>query len=60
MAVIAPGDRFRRRRALRRSEEANLSKYLLKLYVTGKTARAERAIANLKRVCEEELSSASG
>jgi circadian clock protein KaiB len=57
VAVIAPGDRFRRRRALRRSEEANLSKYLLKLYVTGKTARAERAIANLKRVCEEELSS---
>jgi circadian clock protein KaiB len=30
-------------------------KYLLKLYVTGSTPRAERAIANLKRLCEEEL-----
>ena len=29
--------------------------YLLKLYVTGKTPRAELAIANLRRVCEEEL-----
>jgi len=29
--------------------------YLLKLYVTGKTARAELAIANLRRICEEEL-----
>jgi circadian clock protein KaiB len=30
-------------------------KYVLKLYVTGKTARTERAIANLRRLCEEEL-----
>lgn len=29
--------------------------YLLKLYVTGKTARAERAIASLSRFCEHEL-----
>ena len=27
----------------------------LKLYVTGQTARSERAIANLRRVCEGEL-----
>lgn len=33
-----------------------MAKYLLKLYVTGKTSRAERAIANLRRICEEELS----
>ncbi|MEX2284150.1 MAG: circadian clock protein KaiB [Gemmatimonadota bacterium] len=33
-----------------------MSKYLLKLYVTGKTARAERAIENLRRVCDEDLS----
>jgi circadian clock protein KaiB len=32
------------------------NKYLLKLYVTGQTARAQRAIANLRRICEEELS----
>lgn len=32
-----------------------MSKYLLRLYVTGKTARAEQAIANLRRICEEDL-----
>ena len=30
--------------------------YLLKLFVTGKTQRAEIAIANIQRICEEELS----
>lgn len=29
--------------------------YLLRLFVTGKTPRAELAIANIKRICEEEL-----
>jgi circadian clock protein KaiB len=33
-----------------------LSKYLLKLYVTGSSPRAETAIANLRRICEEDLS----
>jgi circadian clock protein KaiB len=32
-----------------------LSKYLLKLYVTGSSARATTAIANLERICEEDL-----
>ena len=32
-----------------------MSKYLLKLFITGQTPRSERAIANLKRICEEEL-----
>lgn len=32
-----------------------MSEYLLKLYVTGKSPRTERAIANLKRICEQEL-----
>ena len=32
-----------------------MSKYLLKLYVTGASARAETAIRNLRRICEEEL-----
>jgi circadian clock protein KaiB len=35
--------------------EAILSSYLLKLYVTGKTPRTEKAIANLRRICEEDL-----
>jgi len=28
---------------------------LLRLYVTGKTSKAEVAIANLRRICEQEL-----
>lgn len=31
--------------------------YILKLFVSGSTPRAERAIANLRRLCEEELES---
>jgi circadian clock protein KaiB len=34
---------------------ANDDKYILKLYVTGRSPRAERAIANLRRICDEEL-----
>lgn len=29
--------------------------YVLTLFVTGRTPRAERAIANLRRLCEDEL-----
>lgn len=32
-----------------------MSKYLLRLYVTGETPRAAVAIANLRRICDEEL-----
>jgi len=32
-----------------------VSRYLLKLYVTGRTPRSEKAIANLRRICDEEL-----
>lgn len=32
-----------------------MNKYTLKLYVTGNTSRAERAISNLRKICEEEL-----
>ena len=32
-----------------------MNKYTLKLYVTGNTARTERAICNLRRICEVEL-----
>lgn len=31
-------------------------RFLLKLYVTGRTSRSETAIRNLRRICEEELS----
>ncbi len=32
-----------------------MSKLLLKLYITGQTSRSKRAIANLRRICEEGL-----
>lgn len=32
-----------------------MSKCLLKLYVTGQTPRSTAAIANLRRICDEEL-----
>jgi circadian clock protein KaiB len=32
-----------------------LPAFILKLYVTGATPRAETAIANLRRICEQEL-----
>ncbi|MBF0154920.1 MAG: circadian clock protein KaiB [Magnetococcales bacterium] len=31
-------------------------KFLLKLYITGYTPRSERAIKNLRRICEQDLS----
>jgi circadian clock protein KaiB len=36
-------------------KDSTLSNYLLRLYVTGKTPRAEKAIANLRRICEDDL-----
>ena len=33
----------------------DLNRYILKLYVTGQSPRAQRAIANLRRLCKEEL-----
>lgn len=32
-----------------------MSKYILRLFVSGKTQQSERAIADLHRICEEEL-----
>lgn len=32
-----------------------MKKTKLKLYITGKTPRSERAISNLRRICEEDL-----
>jgi circadian clock protein KaiB len=35
-----------------------MNQYTLKLYITGNTPRAERAISNLRRICEEDLGGA--
>ncbi len=32
-----------------------MGKYLLKLYITGRTPRSEMAVANLTRICEDQL-----
>ena len=32
-----------------------MNRYVIKLYITGQTSRSQRAIANLRRICEEEL-----
>jgi circadian clock protein KaiB len=32
-----------------------MEKYVIKLYVTGQTPRAQQAIDNLRRICEQEL-----
>lgn len=32
-----------------------MKKYLLKLFITGKTSRSEAAISNLKQICSENL-----
>jgi circadian clock protein KaiB len=45
---IPPGQR-------RAEKEGLLPQYILKLYVTGKTSKAEVAIANLRRICDEDL-----
>jgi circadian clock protein KaiB len=39
----------------RQTPERVLTSFILKLYVTGATQRAETAIANLRRICEQEL-----
>jgi circadian clock protein KaiB len=48
-----------RRREKLRGESDSLppcaKKYLLRLYVTGVTPRSTRAIANIRRICEEHL-----
>ena len=32
-----------------------MDKFTLRLYITGQTSHSERAIANLRRVCQEDL-----
>lgn len=32
-----------------------MMRYILKLYITGNTPRSQRAIANLLRICQEQL-----
>ena len=36
-------------------ERLDGDRYVLRLFVTGSTARSQRAIANMRRICEENL-----
>jgi len=47
-----PGERELEKNATKAGEE----KYVLRLYVAGTERKSSRAIANLRRVCEEHLS----
>ena len=46
---------MRRNRRRRYIPGGALSKYLLRLFVTGASSRTGTAIANLRRICEQEL-----
>lgn len=35
--------------------DGGTDKYVLRLYVTGRTSRSEQAIRNIRRICEDEL-----
>lgn len=37
------------------SEERPVAEYVLRLYITGQTPKSDQAIANLRRICDEEL-----
>lgn len=39
----------------RSNRRQSLPTFILKLYVTGASSRAEKAIANLQRICQDEL-----
>ncbi len=36
-------------------QQINMTKYLLRLYITGNSVKSQRAIANLLRICKKEL-----
>jgi circadian clock protein KaiB len=44
-----------RRRRRSRARRPRPERYVLRLYVTGSTARSTRAIANVRRICEDHL-----
>ena len=59
LAIARPGAKFRTLHGWnvtsRIGSEESLSKYLLRLFVTSASSRTATAIANLRRICEEEL-----
>jgi circadian clock protein KaiB len=38
-----------------KSAKLKLGRYILKLYITGTTPQSQKALANIKRICEEHL-----
>ncbi len=55
MPAPGNGERPTPRTAARKRRGPRGEKYILRLYVTGTTTRSMRAIANVKKICEEHL-----
>ncbi len=55
MSAMGRQERLTPRAAARKRRRPRGEKYILRLYVTGATMRSVRAIANVKRICEEHL-----
>lgn len=51
--VLKPGEL--RAAAARAAESLNGERYVLRLYITGMTARSARAVKNLQAICDEYL-----
>ena len=43
------------RKTANKSQQPKPVKYVLKLYITGQTPQSQRALGNIKRICDEHL-----
>jgi circadian clock protein KaiB len=53
--VMRPTERNLRSTVERAAESIDTGRYVLKLYVTGNTARSTQAVENLRAICDEYL-----
>jgi circadian clock protein KaiB len=55
MKSVTPLNRRSLRAALTQTAHAGDERYILRLYITGLTARSSRAVSNLRTICDEYL-----
>ena len=53
--IGVPGGAVTTETLLAAAAERARARYVLRLYVTGSTPRSQRAVANIRRICEEHL-----
>jgi circadian clock protein KaiB len=53
--MVKPGQKDSAAEFEKESKKKEEEKYLLRLYVTGMTAKSKQAIQNIKQICEEHL-----